>query len=290
VTVGDESKIRDAADAARGILEATPVYQDALQPAARQVGKALETVGKAVNVALAPIGALIWGYEKIRDWLVPALEARLARTPPDRIVTPRPTLAGPAIEALRFAGHDESLRDLYANLLATAMDADTAHTAHPAFVEMLKQLSPDEARLVAHIADAENVRIAYIDLTSEVITAEGEPSYLGGANVLSRFSTLGEEAGCAFPELTPSYLDNLERLGILYISSLAWWSGEEADAMYAEVEQHPGVRGLRAEIDEMDGRKARIEKGLIKTTALGRQFIAACVVDRSVLGERTATV
>jgi hypothetical protein len=108
--VPEESKIRDAADAAKGILEATPIYQDALQPAAQQMGKALETVGKAVNAALAPVGALIWGYDRIRDWLVPALEARLATTPSDRIVTPRPTIAGPAIEALRFAGHEESLR------------------------------------------------------------------------------------------------------------------------------------------------------------------------------------
>lgn len=46
LVVAEESKIRDAADAAKGILEATPVYQDALQPAAKQVGKALETVGK----------------------------------------------------------------------------------------------------------------------------------------------------------------------------------------------------------------------------------------------------
>ena len=59
--MGDESKIRDAADAVKGLLEAAPIYDDALQPAAKQVGKALETLGKAVNMALAPIAALIWG-------------------------------------------------------------------------------------------------------------------------------------------------------------------------------------------------------------------------------------
>lgn len=62
--MADESKIRDAADAAKGLLEAAPIYEDALQPAAKQVGKALETVGKAVNVALAPIGALVWGSRR----------------------------------------------------------------------------------------------------------------------------------------------------------------------------------------------------------------------------------
>jgi hypothetical protein len=280
--VPDESKIRDAGDAARGILEATPIYQDALQPAAKQVGKALETVGKTVNVALAPIGALIWGYEKIRDWLVPALEARLAATPPARIITPSPTVAGPAIEALRFAGHEESLRDLYANLLATAMDADTAHTAHPAFVEILAQLTPDEARLLAHIAEAPTIKLAVINLTSRIVASDSQSTYQGGESVLKRFSTLGEEAGCAFQDLTTSYLDNLERLGILHTDEMAHWTGEKAEAVYAALEQHPKVRGLCTQIEGAMDRTPEIDRGLIRITALGRQFIGACVIDRLV--------
>jgi hypothetical protein len=282
VLVTDESKIRDAGDAARGILEATPIYQDALQPAARQVGRALETVGKAVNVALAPVAALVWGYEKIRDWLVPALEARLGGIPPDRIVTPRPTLAGPVIEALRFAGHEETLRDLYANLLATAMDAETAHTAHPAFVEILRQLTPDEAKLIGHLAGAPAVQLAFIKLTSQIAPAEGEATYEGGWEILARFSTLGQEAGCAFEGLTTSYLDNFDRLGILECTDMAWWSGDEAEAVYAKLEQHPRVRALWAQIEGTNGRRPVIDRGLIRMTTFGRQFIAACVVDRSV--------
>lgn len=74
--------------AARGLLEAAPIYEDALQPGAQQVGKALETVGKAVNLALAPIGALVWGCKKIEKWVVPALEALLLTTPPSESSLP----------------------------------------------------------------------------------------------------------------------------------------------------------------------------------------------------------
>jgi hypothetical protein len=280
--VADESKIRDAGDAARGILEATPVYQDALQPAAQQVGKALETVGKAVNIALAPIGALVWGYEVITNWLVPALEARLAGTPPDQIVTPRPTVAGQAIEALRFAGHEESLRDLYANLLATAMDARTAHTAHPAFVATLTQMTPDEAKLLAHITDAPTAKLAFINVRAQFAGPDGQPTNQGGENVLTRFSTLGEQAGCAVPELTTIYLDNLEHLGILQLADTEWYVGDEGDAAYMELEQHPRVRELWTQVEETPDRIPRINKGVIRITALGKLFIAACVVDRSV--------
>jgi hypothetical protein len=54
-------KIKDVIDATTGLVKAIPIYEDAVQPAAKQVGKALETVTKAVNVALAPVGLLIWG-------------------------------------------------------------------------------------------------------------------------------------------------------------------------------------------------------------------------------------
>lgn len=114
----------------------------------KQVGKALETVGKAINVALAPVGALVWGYEKCQDFISTKVADRLKDIPPEDIITPKPNVAGPAIEALRYTGHEEVLSDLYANLLASSMDRKTASGAHPAFVEIIKQLTPDEAKLV----------------------------------------------------------------------------------------------------------------------------------------------
>src|SRR5207249_633445 len=89
------------------------------------------------------------------------------------------------------------------------------------------------------------------------------------------------QAGCAFPELTTSYLDNLERLGIAELDAMSWWSGEDAEASYAGLEGHPRVRELFAQIEAAPKRKPNFNRGLIRITALGGQFIAACVVDRS---------
>jgi Abortive infection alpha len=271
----DESKIRDAADAARGLLEAAPIYEDALQPGAQQVGKALETVGKAVNLALAPIGALVWGFKKIEEWVVPALEARLLTTPPERIVTPPPLIAGPAIEALRFAGGEESLRDLYANLLATAMDTETAHTAHPAFVEMLRQLSPDEAKLLSHISHAPNYELCFVDVVAAWEDRQAR------STMLTHFSTLAEAAGCAFSDLVTSYLDNLARLRIVELKENVRWATDEAKAQYEAVSSHPRVREHVTRIEQFDKGIPEIVKGCIEITTLGRQFIASCVDDRS---------
>ena len=37
---------------------------------------------------------------------------------------------------------------MYVNLLETAMDKETAANAHPAFVEVVRQMVPDEAKIV----------------------------------------------------------------------------------------------------------------------------------------------
>jgi hypothetical protein len=59
--MSDDGKITEIAKAVEGIVKTVPVYQDAVQPAAKQVGQSLETITKAINVALAPVSALVWG-------------------------------------------------------------------------------------------------------------------------------------------------------------------------------------------------------------------------------------
>jgi len=62
-------KIADAAEAVKGIVQAVPIYQDTLQPAAKEIGTALQTVAKTIHIVLAPISALVWGYEQIKDFV-----------------------------------------------------------------------------------------------------------------------------------------------------------------------------------------------------------------------------
>src|SRR5690554_2969816 len=122
-----DTNVKSAIEAATGLVNAILVYQDAVQPAAKQIGQSLETVTKTVNIALAPIKALVWGYEKIEDFLSTRVSEKLKNIPEENITTPPPQVAGPAIEALKYSGHDKNLRELYANLLASAMDKETVH-------------------------------------------------------------------------------------------------------------------------------------------------------------------
>src|SRR5258708_31272966 len=83
------------------VAKAMPVYQDAIQPSAKELGKALETATKAVNVALSPIRALVWSWEQLENFLRERVAPKLAYAPPDQIVTPRGNVIAPALEAVR---------------------------------------------------------------------------------------------------------------------------------------------------------------------------------------------
>src|SRR5258706_3810002 len=149
---------------------------------------------------------------------------------PDGIITPSPIVAGPAVEALRFAGSDPALREMYANLPARAMDAKTAREAHPAFVEILRQLTPDEARILRMLAWNDSLPIVSVVATNLL-----DQSYHW---ILRHFGVLGEEAGCTFPALTPAYLDNLSRLGVIGIHEDKRTTTPDA---YVALRAHPAV-------------------------------------------------
>ena len=271
--MSEENKIRDTIEAATGLVQAIPIYQDAIQPAAKEIGGALQTVAKAIHVALAPVSTLVWGYDQIKEFVHSRVAEKLKSTPPEDIQPPKPNIAGPALEALRYTGHEPTLRELYANLLAASLDKQTAKIAHPAFVELIKQLSPDEARLMQVFA---------FDRPFPIITvrAESNDAGKGGKDVLPRVSLLGFEAGCQHPELTPAYLDNLCRLGLLDIPQFMAYTDPN---IYKQLEEHPQVASIRAQIDATPEQKSVVTRQGAFVTQLGRQFIFACVIDHEQL-------
>ena len=186
--MADESTIRDTAETIKGIVQAVPIYQDVMQPAAKEVGTALQTVAKTLHILLAPVSGLVWGYEKIKDFVSETVAAKLQGVPEDELRQPEPHVAGPVLEALRYTGYQEDLRAMYANLLATSIDSATSLNAHPAFVEIIKQMSPDEALIVKSLSGL-HVR-PKIDIRSE------EKDSQTGRWLIRNFSLLPQLAGC----------------------------------------------------------------------------------------------
>jgi hypothetical protein len=265
--------VKQTIDSATALVKAVPIYEDAIQPLAKETGKALGTLGKAVNVALAPISLVVWGYDQIKDFLENKVTEKLENVPEDRITIPPPNVAGPAVEALKFTGHDPTLQDMFANLIANSLDSKTVLEAHPSFVDMIKNLSPDEGLILKLFASAQNFPM--IDVKLQI-------NKNGGFNILHRnVSQIGFLSNCKNPQLTANYLDNLCRLGILEIPS-----GQRLvdPNVYESLTSDPNIEQLKKQFEGNQEFSIGFEQKFIQVTGMGRQFINACVIDKRVKG------
>lgn len=275
--MSDEEKIIRTVEAVQKIVETVPIYQDAVQPAAKQIGRSLETVAKAVNVALLPLTGLVWGCERIRDYLEETLAKKLRHVPKEKIITPDPHIAGPALIALQFVGSQPELREMYANLLATAMNKDSTENAHPSFVEIINQITPDEARIL--LLFAEKPRLPMISTYKQ----KGNVISI----VLSHFSRVGIDAKCELPHLDDVYVNNLCRLGLL---ELSWDPNSDRwldSISYEELLNDPEVKNLieetkkylRAEVEKKPiFHDVITRKETVGLTSLGELFCKACIL------------
>lgn len=124
------------------------VYIDVARPSARRIGAALDTIFK---IGLTPIAALDYGYEQIKPWLVGKITERMGRTPAADRQEPTVSMAVRTVSALVLNATEPDLRDLYAELLLKSMDRRWGGSLHPSFVNIIEQICPDEARLLASL-------------------------------------------------------------------------------------------------------------------------------------------
>ncbi|MGE0200800.1 MAG: DUF4393 domain-containing protein [Candidatus Melainabacteria bacterium] len=267
------SQIKDTAEVVKGIAEAVPVYQDLLQPTVKQVGN---TLGETVRCALGPLHAFIWSYDKIANWLEDSLENEFRRrnVKSEEIITPKMSVAGPTIEALRFVEDEFELRNMYARLLATSMVRGQAIKAHPAFVETIKQMNFVEAKLLEFITNDINPQAVdsdcypLINIKASPVDAPANYVYL-----FQYFTDVFSKAGCniSTKESSVSIL-NLRRLELIEIPHGSHLSTDEC---YQALEQDPFVQKIVNSVPK--SMRVRFEKSMFCLTEYGRAFCSACI-------------
>lgn len=249
-----KKELQDVADAL-GIKSLLPaVYNDLLSPAARELGDGLATIAKAVKIALAPIEATVWGYEKVREWLSLRVTNLLAERKTIEVIAPPLSISGPLTLQIMFASEEKELREMYASLLASAMDKRTAGDAHPSFVTIIQQLTADEARVISHIAS--------VGETWPSWHGKSTGSLGSGNNLWENMDSFFVQAQIERRDNIPVYIENLIRLRLL------------RHVTGSEPSYHPEGAG-----DHGDwGPYVTTEYWeFIELTAYGRAFITACV-------------
>lgn len=93
-----------------------------------------------------------------------------AQIPEENRIEPDLDVIGSTLESARFRINKDEIRDMFSNLIVSAMDSSKADDIHPSFSEMIKMLSP---------LDAQNLYYLYHN-RDETISSVRETDTTGG--------------------------------------------------------------------------------------------------------------
>jgi hypothetical protein len=241
------------------------IYGDLAKPGVTQVGKALGSILGLGNTLLWPLALL---NERSKIALEKNLEKyreQLSVASPDKIIEVPPEIGVPIAEKLTYVT-DDQLSDLYVNLLAKASVFESAHTAHPSFVNVINNLSPDEALLLQRIRGD----IPFLEARIIKGIKNGVKEWITLGQLLTGLET---KTKLSFPQNIVAYMSNFEGLGLVEIRHDYFMVGPEGQ--YEELEKiyRPELYKIA---NLMKIGTLKFERGRINLTPYGSLFIAAC--------------
>jgi hypothetical protein len=168
----------------------------------------------------------------------------------------------PEGDADRTALTTEELRRLGEELLSRSADVGFEEELHPAYARILADLAPDEVRIL---------RLLYRDgPRAAVDVRKGIPYVPIGSELIEQgLSMIGAEAGLRHVDRVHPYLNNLNRLG------LVWFSREPISDIgrYQVIEAQPEV----VDALERARRLGHTVRRSVHLTPFGRDFCQTCL-------------
>jgi len=243
-----------------GVL--TEAYKDLIRPSAEPVGTMLSMLPRTIRLGLSKWEKWIINGEESLKLTAEALQEKVKRIPEEKQCEPEPYIVVPAIQQISYCYDSKELREMYANLLATSMNLDTKWKVHPAYVDLIRQLTPDEAKLIRALQSQPDFPVIHVKQYMK-----DQKTY---NDIAINYSDLGEKF-CEIPDGIYSYLNNLCRLGIIDIDYGIYCTYKGA---YTELDLK--FRTTREEWEKSGG-TIKILHGLMELTHLGRDFAEICL-------------
>ena len=157
---------------------------------------------------------------------------------------------------------EEDLRDVAEGLIRRSLEPDAVFARrHPAFAQILAELTPDEARILRFLMVAGPQ--PSIDIRTKT------PFQIGSERIAYGINMIAQMSGCRWPEFSENYLSNLNRLGLVQFSK----EPVEDYRRYSLLEVQPDA----IEAIEHARRSTLSIYRSIHLTAFGHQFCDVCI-------------
>lgn len=157
-----------------------------------------------------------------------SIAQKIAKIPEKNIQEPPLSIVGPALEASKYYIEEDTLREMFSNLIVSSMDIAKEQAAHPSYVELIKQMTPLDAQNIESISNyLSESPIAKILLHNsngsyhEIFTN----LYLGNPNQQDQ-------------DLIGPSLDNLERLGLINLDYTVYKYAEDSYVDFTKTSEY----------------------------------------------------
>lgn len=225
-------------------------YDDGVSPALKELGKIGVDLAKTARLILAPFQFTALFQDKL-ERLIHRISNRVPEE--DQIFVPA-ILAGPAFESMKYLDEEDVLWMIFEELLTKAADRRAISVVHPAFVQIVKQLTRDEAYLLYKLSQGD---FEIVDTFDKDAVSRRWVNYKVEASTIP-------EKELQSPGSVSIYYAHLESL------SLVKWPILHQDPIWGQED-------------------ARVQTGIRRTskmtlTDFGRMFVAACIPDGGIPG------
>lgn len=132
------------------------------------------------------------------------------------------------------------------------------------FLQLLDQLVPDEARILAAVSDGGSIPVCHLDATNRLGTTSN--------SVIAHASRVGNEAGVMLGDRVPYYVGHLHELGLLDIGP----EDKSLATKYEMIENDSTIRDATSRIENEMHMRARLTRGTAYLSPLGQQLWEVC--------------
>lgn len=191
---------------------------------------------------------------------------------------PKLSILGPALEASKYYLEEETLREMFAKIVASSVDSSKNDKLHVSFVEIIKQLSVDDATYLSIIAKRHSTTVA-ISKIQVLADAPVDNKYTGYLSIpesniiLSdiRLSSFDNTPNLIHDRRCASCIENLNKLNLIEYSF---------DNNFSNLKIYDIFRRFNTYINlsqRFGENRIDLSKGILSTTQFGQNFISLCV-------------
>lgn len=242
------------------------VAEDVVRPTSKSIGKNL---GLMFDGFMGWLGC--WGEKQIIkqrkniEDFKKSLNENISNIPNENLKEPDMNIVGPAIESAKFFYEEEYYKEMFSNLIAAACDNSKINRIHPSYTQIIKQLSPIDAKLLSMFKYNNTYPIVKIQIEHVDRTITPFQQYLFDLK-----DKHNEFEGDEYIRLTSS-LENLIRLGLVIKNDKILELGYD----YEKFRENPLYEGF-SNFKSNDADKIELIKYRLELSNFGDDFVGIC--------------